>query len=152
LLLTLIAAVGAVLLVATDRKLELPVSAGMIAGALGLLSAIFVLYRIIDHPSGGASFAGGSGSYGAEIGLYLGFIATLAITAGGYFAMQDDGISLADVRDQAAGALSSATAPAATAAPPAAAPPESGGYAAEAAPEAPAPSDPAAPPGEIPGG
>lgn len=74
--------------------------------ALGLLSSIFVLYRIIDHPHGGASTSIASFSYGAKIGLYLAFVACLAMLYGGYLAMNDEGTSIADVREQASDALS----------------------------------------------
>lgn len=101
LLLTVIVALGAVVLVATRRELSLPVAPSAIVAGLGGLSAIFVLYRIIDHPSGGGSAAFASYSYGAKAGLYLGFLACLAIAYGGYLAMNEEGTTIGDVREQA---------------------------------------------------
>ncbi len=80
LLLTVIAAVLFALAVASGR--EFPGSAATILAGIAGLSAVCVLYRIVEHPHGSASLAGGSFSYGARIGLYLGFIACSAIAYG----------------------------------------------------------------------
>jgi hypothetical protein len=109
LLLTIIVAVGMVLLVAAQRKLDSPVQAGVIVAGLGALSAIFVLYRIISHPHLGVPVSVSSISYPAKVGVYLGFVALLAITYGGYLKMQEEGTSLSDVRDQAGRAVGSFT-------------------------------------------
>ncbi len=102
LLLTVIASVALVILVGSERKLELPVSLSVIVAGLGALATILVFYRvIISHPNSGES---------AKIGAYLGIVACAAIAYGGYLAMQDEGTSIADVRDQASHAVSSATA------------------------------------------
>jgi hypothetical protein len=92
-LLTIIVAIGAVVLVAGQRKLDLPARPGTIVAALGALSTLLILYRIIHHPSGGASFAGGSFSYGIKIGIWLGLIASAVITYGGYLTMSEEGTS-----------------------------------------------------------
>jgi len=154
-LITIIVALGSVVLVAGQRKLEIPVQPSVIVAGLGALSSIFILYRIVHHPSGGAS--GGVGithfsySYGIKIGIWLGLISALAITYGGYLQMKADGTSLSDVREQASSAFSGVTAPAgggsspgsegsAPAPPPSAAPPipppvpGSGGVAGTSAP------------------
>jgi hypothetical protein len=47
---------------------------------------------------------------GIKIGIWLGLIAAAAIAYRGYLGMQDEGTSLADVREQASGALSGFTA------------------------------------------
>jgi hypothetical protein len=113
-LITIIVALGAVALRAGQRELSLPVQPSVIIAGLAALSTLLILYRIIHHPSGGAS--GGAGldhfsySYGIKIGIWLGLIAAAAITYGGYLAMQAEGTSLADVRDQASQAVSSAAA------------------------------------------
>jgi hypothetical protein len=115
-LLTIIVALGSVVLVAGQRKLEIPAQPSVIVAGLGALSSIFIVYRIIHHPSGGAS--GGVGithfsySYGIKIGIWLGLISALAITYGGYLQMRAEGTSLSDVREQASGAFSGVTAPA----------------------------------------
>jgi hypothetical protein len=113
LLLTIVVALGAVVLVATERELSLPLKPSTIVAGLGGLSAIFVLYRIIDHPSGGGGVAGiASYSYGAKIGLYLAFAACLILAYGGWMAMQEEGTTLGDVREQARASFDSVTSPA----------------------------------------
>jgi hypothetical protein len=104
-LITIIVALGAVVLVAGERKLDLPVKPSVIVAGLGALSTLLILYRIIHHPSGGASFAGGSFSYGIKIGIWLGLIAAVAIAYGGYVMMSDEGTSLSDIGHQASGAV-----------------------------------------------
>jgi hypothetical protein len=155
-LITIIVALVAVALRAGQRELSLPVQPSVIIAGLGALSTLLILYRIIHHPSGGSS--GGVGldhfsySYGIKIGIWLGLIAAAAITYGGYLAMQAEGTSLADVREQASGAATSAfsgiTAPAGGAgatgeSAPADVPPTPP----PAAPQPPTPP-PAAPPGQ----
>jgi hypothetical protein len=100
-LITIIVAIGAVVLVAGQRKLDVPVQPSAIVAGLGALSTLLILYRIIHHPSGGASFGGASFSYGIKIGIWLGLLAAVAITYGGYLMMSEEGTSPSDVRDQA---------------------------------------------------
>ena len=109
LLLTIVVAVGMVVLTGAQRKLESPVQVGVIVAGLGALSAIFVLYRIISHPHFGASISVSSISYPAKVGVYLGFLAILVIVYGGYLKMQEEGTSLSDVREQAGRAVGSFT-------------------------------------------
>jgi hypothetical protein len=134
-LITIIVALVAVAISAGLIHFESPVHLGAVVAGLGALSAVLILYRIFDHPSAGASgtIAGVhySASAGIKIGIWLGLIASLGVTYGGYLAMQDDNTSLSDVRDQASGAiggLSSSGGSGATDAPPAPpAAPDTGG-------------------------
>ena len=96
-LLTIVVAIGAIVLVAAQRKLELPVRLSVLVAGLGALSTLLILYRIVHHPSGGASFAGASFSYGIKIGIWLGLIAAGALTYGGYLTMSEEGASLSDI-------------------------------------------------------
>jgi hypothetical protein len=143
-LLTIIVALGAVVLVATQRRLELPIEPGVIVAALGALSTLLILYRILHHPSGGASTTVGavhlSYSFGIKIGIWLGLIAAAAITYGGYLVMREEGTSISEVREQAGGAFKG------FASSPGGGPAGSGAPSGEtpAAPSAPAP--PASPP------
>jgi hypothetical protein len=111
-LITIIVALGSVVLVAGQRKLETPVQPGAIVAGLGALSTIFIVYRIIHHPTASASFGSFHASVGIKIGIWLGLIAALAIVYGGYLQAQEEGTSFSDVRDQAAGALGRMTSPA----------------------------------------
>jgi hypothetical protein len=175
-LITIIVALGAVAVTSGQLKLHSPVQLSVVVAALGALSTILIVYRILHHPSGGVSgtIAGVhySSSYGIKIGIWLGLIAAAAITYGGYLAMQAEGTSLGHVRDQASEAFSSfsgsaggtAASPAGSAPPP---PPASAAGTAEppapplppaAAPPLPPPAAPplpppaAPPPGAAPGG
>jgi hypothetical protein len=90
-LLTIVVSLGAVALVAAERELQLSVSAGTIVAGLGALSTLLIGYRIVHHPSGGASFAGGSFTYGIRVGIWLGLIAAASIAYGGYLKMGEEG-------------------------------------------------------------
>jgi hypothetical protein len=130
-----------------QQKLELPVKPSVIVAGLGALSTLLILYRVIHHPSGGTSgtIAGVhySSSYGIKIGIWLGLIAAAAITYGGYLAMQSEGTSLSDVREQASEAFSGLGASAGAA---------DSGSAGSAAPTPSAAAPPIPPPAEPPGG
>jgi hypothetical protein len=84
LLLTIIAALYRVGAEASGRDLDLPISASAIVALLAGLSAIAVLYRIIDHPHLNVADGPTTLHYGAELGIYLGFIACIAIAAGAF--------------------------------------------------------------------
>jgi hypothetical protein len=126
-LLTIIVALGVVFATATQRHIQSPVGLGVIVAGLGGLSAILILYRIVHHPTASASFGSYHASLGIKLGIWLGLIAAGVVTYGGYLAMQAEGTSLSDVREQAGAAFSgagssSSSAPGAAAPPPAAAP------------------------------
>lgn len=108
-ILTIVVALGSVVLVAAQRKLELPLQPSVIVAGLGALSTVFILYRIVHHPTASASFGSFHASVGIKLGIWLGLLAALAITYGGYLQMQEEGTSLADVREQASDAFSGMT-------------------------------------------
>jgi len=109
-IITIIVALAAVAISAGVLNFKSPVQLGVLVAGLGALSTIFIVYRILDHPSAGTSGTiegiNYSASVGIKIGIWLGLVAALGITYGGYLAMQDEGTSLSDVREQASGALS----------------------------------------------
>jgi hypothetical protein len=109
-LITIIVALVSVAVASGALKFESPVQLSVVVAALGALSTLLILYRIIHHPTASASFAGFHASVGIKIGIWLGLIASAALTYGGYLGMQAEGTSLSDVRDQASQAISSATA------------------------------------------
>jgi hypothetical protein len=94
-LLTILVALASVLLVATQRKLELPLGPGVAVAALGALSTVLIFYRIVHHPTASASFGPYHASAGIKAGIWLGLIAAAAVTYGGYLQMQAEGTSLA---------------------------------------------------------
>lgn len=104
-LITIIVAIGAVVVVAGQLKLETPIKPSVLIAGLGALSTILILYRIIHHPTASASVGNFHASAGIKIGIWLGLIAAAGITYGGYLAMGDEGTSLAEVREQASGAI-----------------------------------------------
>jgi hypothetical protein len=153
-IITIIVALGAVAIASGALELKSPVQLGVLVAGLGALSTLTILYRIVHHPTASASFGSFHASVGIKIGIWLGLIAAAAITYGGYLAMQDEGTSLADVRDQASQAVSSAAASvsspsegsASTAAPASETPTAPASSAAPAAPAAPPIPSPATPP------
>jgi len=156
-IITIIVALGAVAIASGALELKSPVQLGVLVAGLGALSTLTILYRIVHHPTASASFGSFHASVGIKIGIWLGLIAAAAITYGGYLAMQDEGTSLADVRDQASQAVSSAAASvsspsegsastAALASETPTAPASSAAPAAPAAPPIPSPATPPIPP------
>ncbi len=91
LLLTVIVAVATVMLRASDMAVEFPLNTAV--AVLGGLSALLVLYRIIDPP----------GSADREWGVFLGLVLSALVAFGGYRAMQDEGVSFGDAADRLSG-------------------------------------------------
>jgi hypothetical protein len=145
-IITIIVALGSVVMVASARKLEIPLQPGVIVAGLGALSTVFIFYRIVHHPTASASFVSFHASVGIKIGIWLGLIAALVVTYGGYLQMQAEGTSLSDVREQASDAFSGIT----TAAGGTSSPPPS--TAEPAVPAAPPIPPPATPPSSGPSG
>jgi hypothetical protein len=144
-LITIIVALAYVLLVATQRKFELPVPPALIVAVLGADSTILILYRIIHHPTASASFGGFHASAGIKIGIWLGLIASAAITYGGYLAMQAAPGPARASAEQPSGEAFSGLAGGPGSTPPSAAP-EAGGAGAPPIPPPQAPPTPPAPP------
>jgi hypothetical protein len=141
-LITMLAALAAVALVATRRTPELPFSPGVIVTGLGALSTLLILYRIIHHPTASASFGSYHASAGIKLGIWLGLIASIAITYGGLLEMQGAATPAHAVPEEPADPFTGLTVdPAARATPASAAPaatPASGAPAATPASGAPA--------------
>jgi hypothetical protein len=83
---TALAAAGLALLAATQTRVNLPIAASAIVTALGVLSLILIVIRLIDPPGG----------LSREYGVWLGLIAILGITYGGWSAMQEEGTSFGE--------------------------------------------------------
>ncbi|HWF36769.1 MAG TPA: hypothetical protein VG295_15415 [Solirubrobacteraceae bacterium] len=80
LLVTIAAALALVFLTASRRSPALPVVASMLSCLLGGLSTVLLLFRVIDHPG-----------LSARAGIYIGFVAALAIGYGAYLALRTEG-------------------------------------------------------------
>lgn len=98
LLITVLAAVGSVLLKASGNELSLPMPPATIVTLLGALSVLLILYRIIDPPGGGADVTGVGLS--RQLGVFLGLIAAAGVTYGGYTAMQEEGTTFQDAAER----------------------------------------------------
>jgi hypothetical protein len=112
-LITIIVALGSIVLVADGRRLETPLQPGVIVLGLGALSSALILFRIIHHPSAGASAVVGlthlSYSYGLKIGIWLGLLAAVGIAYGGYLQLRARDGSTSDARGPTSGAFSGLT-------------------------------------------
>lgn len=97
LLIAIIAAVGVAVIRLTDAVVEPPVSANAVVAILGAISVLLILYRIIDPPSAGDV---PGVDVNPAIGIFLGLLAAVGITYGGYRAMQEEGTSFGDLGDQ----------------------------------------------------
>jgi hypothetical protein len=91
------------LLVATDQDIELPIPGATIVTALGGLSTLLILFRIIDKPGFDIPSGTPGISVSLSIGVFLGLISAAALTYGGYRAMQEEGTSFGDAADRLAG-------------------------------------------------
>jgi hypothetical protein len=79
------------------------VSLAVVTAVLGGIGAILVVVFIVSTPSppdfgAGAGFA--EGDLGVEPGAWLGLVALIALTVGGYKTMQEEGTSFADAADR----------------------------------------------------
>jgi hypothetical protein len=98
---TILAALTMVVAIATQRKVQGPVSPAAVVTLLGGLSTLLILYRIVDHAHGSVENSLARVSWGTEIGIWLALIASAAITYGGSRAMREAGATLGRVRQQA---------------------------------------------------
>jgi hypothetical protein len=104
LLITALSAIGLALLAASDYDPGLPVAGSAIVCALGILSTLLIIFRIIDKPGGDVglipAFGGPEVSVSLSIGVFLGLISAAAIAVGGYLGMQEEGTSFAGEADR----------------------------------------------------
>ncbi len=99
LLLAVIAAVGLMVLSASQASVNLPVAASAITAGLGILATLLVLYRVIDPPDFGVEGL----DVGRKIGVFLGLIASAGIGLGGWMAMQEEGTTFSGEADRFGG-------------------------------------------------
>jgi hypothetical protein len=99
LLLAIVAAIGVAVIRLTDADVEPPVSLNTIVAALGGLSALLILFRIIDPPGIG-SYPGVSIDTTLKFGIFLGLIAAAGIAYGGYSAMREENLTFGDAADR----------------------------------------------------
>jgi len=82
-----------------DSPAEPPVPMSTIVTALGVISVLLILFRIVDPPTF-ASFGGVSVDATLSVGIFLGLIAAGGIAYGGYSTMREEGITFGDAADR----------------------------------------------------
>ncbi len=90
LLVTAVAAVALAYFQATRSAPAIPVTLSVIVTALGILSALALIYRVLINVPGSDSLVD------ARVGAYLGLAVAVAILYGGYESMRREGISAED--------------------------------------------------------
>jgi hypothetical protein len=124
-----------------DSTAEPPVPMSIVVTALGVVSVLLILFRIVDPPSFG-SFGGVSVDATLSVGIFLGLIAAGGIAYGGYSTMREEGITFGDAADR----LSNGGAPpSSSATPPPPPPPPPPQQPPSQAPPPPPPSSPPPP-------
>lgn len=81
---TILVALGSALAAAAAYRLDGPVQLGALTAGLGAVSSALIVYRIVHHPSESLSIGRLHASYGIKIGIWLGLVAALMLTFGGY--------------------------------------------------------------------
>jgi hypothetical protein len=99
LLITVIAALVMAGLRLADSAYEPPVPMSTIVTALGVISVLLILFRILVPPTL-ASFGGVSVDATLSVGIFLGLIAAGGIAYGGYSTMREEGITFGDAADR----------------------------------------------------
>lgn len=98
LVITIVVALVMVGMRLADSVAEPVVPLSAVVTVLGVISALLVLYRIIDPPSF-ASFGGVSVDATLSVGIFLGLISAAGVAYGGYTSMREEGITFGDVAD-----------------------------------------------------
>jgi len=89
-LVTILLALGSVLAAMLAYRLE-GVQIGAVVLGAGALSSVLIIYRIIYHPGASVAGHGIHIAYGVKFGIWLGLLAALAITLGGYMQLRAEG-------------------------------------------------------------
>jgi hypothetical protein len=105
---TALAAIGLPLMAASDAETGLPVALSAIVTALGIASVILVIISILSPPGYTVPFTGRSVDTTTNVGAFLGLIAAVAVTVGGWLAMQEEGTTFADAADRFRGGAAGA--------------------------------------------
>ncbi len=102
LIIAIVTTVAMVAIRLSDSAFEPAIPMSVVVTVLGAISALLVLYRIIDPPSIG-EFPGIEVDVTRKIGIFLSLIAAGGIAYGGYRAMQEEGASFGDTADRLGG-------------------------------------------------
>jgi hypothetical protein len=85
LLLTIVATAALVVLTASRRSPALPVTSSLLTCVLGALATLLLLFRLVDHPG-----------LTLRAGMYVGFVAALAVAYGGYLSLRTESSPFGD--------------------------------------------------------
>lgn len=107
LVLTLLSVIAVIVMQLTNAVVKPRFPVKFLVAGSGALSALLILYRIIDTP-GGVRFgvytppADGFGHYSVSVspalGIFLSLLAAAGIAFGGFRALREEGVSLSDLR------------------------------------------------------
>lgn len=98
LVLVIAVTVGAALLRLSRLNWEPPVPSGAVVCILGGLAALLILIRIVFPPDLGLESEGFILEVTLKTGIFLALVAACGIAYGGYRAMREEGVSLANLR------------------------------------------------------
>lgn len=102
LLITIGVAIASAVVTATATSVNSPVALSAITTALGILSVLLILFRIVSPPDITANeLVVGAVETSRRLGVFLGLIAAGGIAFGGWQAMQEEGSSAAARRARA---------------------------------------------------
>jgi hypothetical protein len=85
LLLMLVATAALVVLTASQRSPALPVTSSLLTCVLGGMATLLLLFRLVDHPG-----------LAVRAGMYVGFVAALAVAYGGYLSLRTESSPFGD--------------------------------------------------------
>src|SRR3954453_3514492 len=102
LFITALVAVALAVTAASSGELGLPVALSAIVTGLGIISVVLVAISIVSTPDYDVPsvLGGGEIDTSVKIGVFLGLIAAIGVTAGGWLAMQEEGTSFAGQADR----------------------------------------------------
>ena len=86
-LLTVVVALGSVVVLSSGYEDDGPLPLRALVAALGALASALIVIRILHHPGPSVSGTAVHISYGIKTGIWLGLVAALAIALGGYVQM-----------------------------------------------------------------
>ncbi|UJA20029.1 hypothetical protein HJD18_07230 [Thermoleophilia bacterium SCSIO 60948] len=109
-LLCVVAVIGVVAMLANNSSTNLPVAPTAIVAGASILALILVIIRVIFIPGAGDVPDGIGVDLGRGIGLWIGLLASIAMTAGGVMAMNQSGTSFGGEADRLRGSGSGGTA------------------------------------------
>ncbi len=87
---TVLVALASVPVRAAAVRLPVSLPAGSLVALLGTASVVLIAYRIVHHPAANAGFGGFHISLNIEAGIWLGLLAAVAVTCGGWLQLRDE--------------------------------------------------------------